>query len=149
VPQRVTAPARAPRRAASLWDHDPQRPGRAARGRCELSSGAPPGRREEAERQEMTRHGARRHGAAHGHLRPLRPRSAHPPRGSLPPAAARGSAVGGRMTGAERVRDGSCHFQRSRLIWMIGIILGMILLGVRAAGTGGRAGPGAPRVALR
>ncbi|RLW04072.1 hypothetical protein DV515_00006098 [Chloebia gouldiae] len=30
---------------------------------------------------------------------------------------------------AERGRDGSCHFQRSRLIWMVAIICGMILLG--------------------
>ncbi|XP_030807069.1 transmembrane protein 254 [Camarhynchus parvulus] len=30
---------------------------------------------------------------------------------------------------AERGRDGSCHFQRSRLIWMVAIIFGMILLG--------------------
>ncbi|XP_067996039.1 transmembrane protein 254 [Melanerpes formicivorus] len=33
------------------------------------------------------------------------------------------------VTGAERPRDGSCHFERSRLIWMIAITFGMILLG--------------------
>ncbi|XP_074763219.1 transmembrane protein 254 isoform X2 [Athene noctua] len=32
-------------------------------------------------------------------------------------------------TGAERLRDGSCYFQRSRLIWMIAIAFGMIVLG--------------------
>ncbi|XP_032047492.1 transmembrane protein 254 [Aythya fuligula] len=32
-------------------------------------------------------------------------------------------------TGAERLQDGSCHFQRSRLLWMIAIACGMILLG--------------------
>ncbi|KAM4669696.1 transmembrane protein 254 [Amazona ochrocephala] len=33
------------------------------------------------------------------------------------------------VTGAERLRDGSCHFQRSRLIWMIAIAFGMVVLG--------------------
>ncbi|XP_068544573.1 transmembrane protein 254 [Anas acuta] len=32
-------------------------------------------------------------------------------------------------TGAERLQDGSCHFQRSRLLWMIAIAFGMIVLG--------------------
>uniref|UniRef100_A0A803XNJ2 Uncharacterized protein n=1 Tax=Meleagris gallopavo TaxID=9103 RepID=A0A803XNJ2_MELGA len=50
------------------------------------------------------------------------------------------------MTGAERVRDGSCHFQRSRLIWMIGIIFGMILLG--ATGEGRPSQPSPTRVGL-
>ncbi|XP_025936203.1 transmembrane protein 254 [Apteryx mantelli] len=30
---------------------------------------------------------------------------------------------------AERARDGTCYFQRSRVLWMIGITLGMIFLG--------------------
>jgi len=40
----------------------------------------------------------------------------------------------------ERLRDGSCHFQRSRLLFMIAITFGMIVLGVRSGGGGGGGG---------
>ncbi|KAK4821565.1 hypothetical protein QYF61_022225 [Mycteria americana] len=49
------------------------------------------------------------------------------------------------VTGAERLRDGSCHFQRSRLIWMIAITFGMILLGVRSGVWARGGGGGTPR----
>uniref|UniRef100_A0A8B9MGV4 Transmembrane protein 254 n=1 Tax=Accipiter nisus TaxID=211598 RepID=A0A8B9MGV4_9AVES len=78
----------------------------------------------------------RQHRPRHAQWPRPRPR---PPRGGLSGgggarrAERRSAAALGGMTaataGAERLRDGSCHFQRSRLIWMIAITFGMILLG--------------------
>lgn len=91
------------------------------------------------------RHYVRGAGRGVGPARPVPP----PPSSALAAAAAHGREQGDGMaagTGAERLQDGSCHFQRSRLLWMIAIAFGMILLGVRRAprrGSGaGRGGHG-------